>query len=301
MALNVSPQDLLRAGVHFGHSVSRWNPRMKPFIYGKRNLIHIIDLKSTLRGLVRAYHFIERVAARGDLVLFVGTKRQCQGVVESEAKRCGMPYVSERWLGGTLTNYSTIRMRLQRLNEIETMEKDGTINVYNKKEIAAIQRQKRKLRQNLEGLRTLERLPTALILVDPTHEAIAIQEADRVKAATLCLIDTDGDPNVADIIIPCNDDSFRVVRLILGQLADAVLAGRAKCPPAVKASAAPATTAAASGAPRAKPPTIAAPTAKPPAPTAKPAVTAPPPAPHAVEKPAVKAPTKPAAAKPATG
>jgi small subunit ribosomal protein S2 len=239
MPLTVSPQELLRAGVHFGHSVSRWNPRMKPYIYGKRNLIHIIDLKATLRGLVRAYHFIERLTARGELILFVGTKRQCQGVVETEAKRCGMPYVSERWLGGTLTNYSTIRKRLQRLNEIEKMEADGSINVYNKKEIAAIMREKRKLRRNLEGIRTLERLPAALVVVDPMHEAIAIQEADRIRAATICLIDTDGDPQKADIAIPCNDDSFRVVQIILGKLADAVLGGRARyVPPKAPAAAA---------------------------------------------------------------
>jgi small subunit ribosomal protein S2 len=249
MPLNVSPQDLLRAGVHFGHSSSRWNPRMKPYIYGKRNLIHIIDLKATIRGLVRAFHFIERLAAKGELVLFVGTKRQCQGVVEAEAKRCGMPYVNERWLGGTLTNYATIRMRLKRLNEIETMEKDGSINVmYNKKEISSIMREKRKLRRNLEGLRTLERLPAALVVVDPNHEKIAIQEADRIKAATLCLIDTDGDPEVADIAIPCNDDSFRVVQIILGRLADAVISGRARFIPPKAATPPPAP--AAGGPPR---------------------------------------------------
>jgi len=246
MPLTVSPQDLLRAGVHFGHSVSRWNPRMKPYIYGKRNLIHIIDLKATIRGLVRAYYFVERLASKGELVLFVGTKRQCQGVVEAEAKRCGMPYVAERWLGGTLTNYTTIRKRLQRLNEIETMEKDGSINVYNKKEISSIMREKRKLRRNLEGLRMMERLPAALVVIDPSHEAIAIQEADRIKAATICLIDTDGDPQVADIAIPCNDDSFRVVQILLGRLADAVISGRARYVPPRAAASAP-------GAPAAKP------------------------------------------------
>lgn len=249
MPLNVSPQDLLRAGVHFGHSVSRWNPRMKPYIYGKRNLIHIIDLRATIRGLVRAHSFLERLTSKGELVLFVGTKRQCQGVVESEAKRCGMPYVSERWLGGTLTNYATIRLRLQRLNEIETMEKDGSIHVYNKKEISAIMREKRKLRRNLEGLRTLERLPAALIVVDPMHEAIAIKEADRIKAATVCLIDTDGDPGVADISIPCNDDSFRVVQIILGKIADAVLSGRARFIPPKAAAPASAPVGASAGKP----------------------------------------------------
>ncbi len=274
MPLTVAPQDLLRAGVHFGHSVSRWNPRMKPYIYGKRNLIHIIDLKATIRGLVRAYHFLERLASKGELVLFVGTKRQCQGVVQAEAKRCGMPYVSERWLGGTLTNYTTIRKRLQRLNEIESMEKDGSINVYNKKEISGIMREKRKLTRNLEGLRLMERLPAALVVIDPSHEAIAIAEADRIKAATLCLIDTDGDPQVADIAIPCNDDSFRVVQIILGRLADAVIAGRARYVPPR-----PPMPAGAARPPAGRP--VPAPAAKPaPAPAAAPA-----PAPAAGEKP----------------
>lgn len=230
----VGPKDLLQAGVHFGHSVSRWNPRMKPYIYGKRNLIHIIDLKATIRGFVRAYHFVERLASRGEFILFVGTKRQARSVVEAEAKRCGMPYVSERWLGGTLTNYSTIRLRLKRLHAIEAMEKDGTINVYNKKEIADIQREKRKLRRNLDGIRNMDRLPSALIVVDPMHEAIAIEEADRIRAATVCLIDTDGDPERADIVIPCNDDSFRVVQILLGKLSDAVTAGRARFVPPSK-------------------------------------------------------------------
>jgi small subunit ribosomal protein S2 len=290
MPLNVSPQDLLRAGVHFGHSTSRWNPRMKPYIYGKRNLIHIIDLKATVRGLVRAYHFIERLASKGELVLFVGTKRQCQGVVEAEAKRCGMPYVSERWLGGTLTNYKTIRVRLQRLNEIEAMEKDGSINVmYNKKEISTIMREKRKLRRNLEGLRTLERLPAALVVIDPSHEAIAIQEADRIKAATVCLIDTDGNPEVADIAIPCNDDSFRVVQILLGRLADAVIAGRARFIP-------PRPAAAPAGAPAPRPagpvPAAAA-AARPAVPPVRPPAS---PAPVPAAKPAQPAP--PAARKP---
>ena len=281
MPLNVSPQDLLRAGVHFGHSSSRWNPRMKPYIYGKRNLIHIIDLKSTVRGLIRAYHFVERLASKGELVLFVGTKRQCQAVVEAEAKRCGMPYVAERWLGGTLTNYKTIRMRLQRLNEIEAMEKDGSIHVmYNKKEISTIMREKRKLRRNLEGLRTLERLPAALVVIDPTHEAIAILEADRIKAATICLIDTDGDPQVADIAIPCNDDSFRVVQILLGRLADAAIAGRARyIPPKAPVAPVPAVVAVprpggpvVAGVPVARPaaPAPAAPAVRPPAPPAAP-------------------------------
>jgi small subunit ribosomal protein S2 len=237
----LTPRDLLQAGVHFGHSVSRWNPRMKPYIYGKRNLIHIIDLKATIRGLVKAYHFIERLASKGDLILFVGTKRQARGVVEAEAKRCGMPYVSERWLGGTLTNYATIRLRLKRLHEIEDMEKTGAIHVYNKKEISAIQREKRKLLRNLDGIRNLDRLPTAMVVIDPMHEAIAVEEADRIRAATVCLIDTDGDPDRADVVIPCNDDSFRVIQIILGRLADAVISGRSRyVPPPKPAAPAPA-------------------------------------------------------------
>lgn len=228
MPLTISPKDLLESGVHFGHKVSRWNPKMAPYIFGKRNLIHIIDIRATIKGLVKAYHFLERLASRGEIILFVGTKRQAGAVVKKEALRVGMPYVSERWLGGTLTNYDTIRKRLNRLREIETWEQDGTLNRYSKKEQSSILREKRKLLRNLDGIRSLDRLPACLVVVDPKHEAIAVAEADKIGAATVALIDTDGDPGTIDLPIPGNDDSMKVVQIVINKLADAVAEGKAK-------------------------------------------------------------------------
>lgn len=227
----ISAEELLKSGVHFGHRVSRWNPKMKPYIYGKRNLIHILDIRQTVRGLVKAYHFIRNLAARGELVLFVGTKRQAGAVVRNEAVRAGMPFVAERWIGGTLTNYATVRERLKRLEEIETWEKDGTLSRYGKKEISAIMREKRKLVRNLEGIRTLQRLPACLVLIDPKHEHNAVKEADTLGAATVALIDTDGDPDEIDIPIPGNDDSMKVIQIVVSKLADAVIEGKAHAVP----------------------------------------------------------------------
>ncbi len=229
----ISPEELLKSGVHFGHRVSRWNPKMAPYIFDKRNQIHIIDLKQTIKGLVKAFHFLEKLASRNELILFVGTKRQAGSVIRDQAKRAGMPYVSERWIGGTLTNYATVRERLKRLEEIETWEQDGTMKRYGKKEQSAIHREKRKLVRNLDGLRTLQRLPTALVVVDPAHEKIAVLEADKIHAATVALIDTDGDPDTIDIPIPGNDDSMKVVNIIVSRLADAVLEGKSHADPIV--------------------------------------------------------------------
>lgn len=226
-SLSISARELLQSGVHYGHRVSRWNPKMRPYIHAKRNLIHIIDVRQTIRGLVKAWHFVKNMASRGEVILFVGTKRQAGAVVKTEALRCGMPYVSERWLGGTLTNYETIRTRLSRLKEIEQWEQDGTINRYSKKEQSSIQREKRKLLRNLDGLRTMDRLPTCMVVVDPRHEEIAITEANKVGAATVALIDTDGDPEAIDIPIPGNDDSMKVIQIVINRLADAVLEGKA--------------------------------------------------------------------------
>ncbi|HEY3227469.1 MAG TPA: 30S ribosomal protein S2 [Planctomycetota bacterium] len=226
----IDPKALLVAGVHFGHKVSRWNPKMAPFIFARRNLIHIIDVRETVKGLLKACHFLERIASRGELILFVGTKRQACTVIRDEAKRCSMPYVAERWLGGTLTNYATIRERLSRLKTIETWEEDGTIHRYGKKEQAGIAREKRKLIRNLDGIRTLDRLPAALMIIDPCHESIAVAEADKVGAATVALIDTDGDPEKIDVPIPGNDDSMKVIKIVVAKLADAVIEGRAKAP-----------------------------------------------------------------------
>jgi len=201
---------------------------MAPYIFGKRNLIHIIDLKATIKGMFKAYHFLERLAQRGETILFVGTKRQAGAVIKKEALRIGVPYVAERWLGGTLTNYDTIRKRLNRLREIEAWEKDGTLNRYSKKEQSSILREKRKLLRNLDGIRTLDRLPSCLVIIDPRHEAIAVQEADKIGAATVALIDTDGDPEKIDVPIPGNDDSMKVVQIVVAKLADAVAEGKAK-------------------------------------------------------------------------
>ena len=226
-ALSISARELLASGVHYGHKVSRWNPKMKPFIHAKKSLIHIIDVRETIKGLVRAWHFLQKLASRGDLILFVGTKRQAGAVVREQAARVGMPCVAERWLGGTLTNYETIRTRLNRLKEIEQWEQDGTINRYAKKEQSSIRREKRKLLRNLDGLRAMDRLPAALVIIDPVMEKIAVAEARKIGAATVALIDSDGDPDAIDLAIPGNDDSIKVVNIIVTKLADAVAEGKA--------------------------------------------------------------------------
>src|SRR5205809_1331839 len=267
----VQVQELIESGVHFGHRASRWNPKMRPFIYGKRNLIHIIDLKETVRGLLRAYRFLAKVASRGSLVLFVGTKRQAKEAIEREAARCGMPYVSERWLGGTLTNYRTIRDRLKRLQELESMwlpdgEAAGKANLpaymrsmlnesgklelgkspesaairgYSKKMVATLNRELTKITRNLQGIREMNRLPDALVVVDPHREEIAVKEAQRMGLTTVALIDTDSDPDMVDLPIPGNDDSIRSIELVLAKLADAVLEGRASLPPEPQSTARP--------------------------------------------------------------
>jgi small subunit ribosomal protein S2 len=263
----VQVQELIEAGVHYGHRASRWNPKMRPYIYGKRNLIHIIDLRETVRGLLRAYRFLTQVAAQGKLVLFVGTKRQAKEVIEREAARCGMPFVSERWLGGTLTNYRTIRNRLKRLQELEQlwlppgesasrvnmneymktmMNEAGKFDVtkaperaeirtYSKKMVSTLNREMSKIRRNLLGIREMNRLPDALIVVDPKREYIAVKEAQRSSIPTIALIDTDSDPDLVDLPIPGNDDSIRSIELVLTKLADAIVEGRKAVPPDIQA------------------------------------------------------------------
>src|SRR5438876_4573782 len=258
----VQVKDLIEAGVHFGHRASRWNPKMRPFIYGKRNLIHIIDLRETVRGLLRAYRYLTQVASKGSLVLFVGTKRQAKEAIEREANRSGMPYVNERWLGGTLTNYRTIRDRLKRLQELEglwlpagenaskidivaymrsMLNESGKLELnkspetaeirrYSKKMVATLNRELTKIRRNLEGIREMSRMPDALVVVDPKREYIAVKEAQRVGIATVALIDTDSDPDTVDLPIPGNDDSIRSIELMLAKLADAILEGKASLP-----------------------------------------------------------------------
>jgi small subunit ribosomal protein S2 len=218
-------KELLESGVHFGHRVSRWNPKMEPYIFGKRNLIHIIDLRQTLRGLFQGYHFLMKLCGSGREILLIGTKRQAKSVVEAEAKRCGMPYVTERWLGGTLTNFETITRRLDRLSELEKMEEVGQTSLLKKKELARFNREKRKLLRNLEGIRNMKKLPGAVLIVDPRREHIALKEAYKLGIPSICLIDTDSDPELVDIPIPGNDDAMRSIQIILHKLGEAMLAG----------------------------------------------------------------------------
>jgi small subunit ribosomal protein S2 len=226
----VAVKDLIEAGVHFGHRASRWNPKMRPYIYGKRNLIHIIDLRETMRGLLRACKYLNQIASQGKTILFVGTKRQAKETIEKEAARCGMPYVSERWLGGTLTNFRTIRSRLQRLQELEQMEATGQIHTFSKKMISSLSRERKKIFRNLQGIREMTRPPEAIVVVDPHREHIAVKEARKVGVTTVALIDTDSDPDTIDLAIPGNDDSIRSIELIVARFAQAIIDGRASLP-----------------------------------------------------------------------
>jgi small subunit ribosomal protein S2 len=219
-------KDLVDAGVHFGHRVSRWNPKMEPYIHGKRNMIHIIDVRETIKGLLRARKFIQSIVANGKDILFVGTKRQARHVVEEEAKRAGMHYVAERWLGGTLTNFRTIRARLNRLEELEKLWQTGQIETYSKKMKATLQREMDKIKANLEGIRRMDRMPGAMFIVDTRREHIAVKEAKKLGVPTIALIDTDSDPDLIDLPIPGNDDAMRAIEIIVHQLADAVIEGK---------------------------------------------------------------------------
>jgi small subunit ribosomal protein S2 len=222
----VNVQELIDAGVHYGHQTSRWNPKMKPYIHGRRHNIHIIDLQETIRGLIQATHFVRRLASTGAEILFLGTKKQIRAVVESEAARCGMPSVTERWIGGTLTNFPVVRERLARLEQIEGMETDGSLERYKKKDQSTLRREMRKIRRNLEGIRQLHGLPGAIVVVDPRREDICIREAARMNVPVVCILDTDCNPELADIVIPANDDAMSSVQLLLARIADAILEGR---------------------------------------------------------------------------
>ena len=201
---------------------------MKPYIYGKRNLIHILDLRATVRGLIRATSFLERLSGQGGEVCFVGTKRQARDLVSAEAKRTGMHFVNERWLGGTLTNFPTIMSRLKRLEELEALDKTGGIDEYSKKMVSSLKREKKKIVRNLDGLRMMKRKPDAIVIVDPSHEHICVKEAKKLGIPTICLLDSNCDPDAADIAIPGNDDAYRSIQAILGKLGDALLRGRNK-------------------------------------------------------------------------
>jgi small subunit ribosomal protein S2 len=219
-------RELINAGVHFGHSVSRWNPKMAPFIFAKRGNIHIIDVKKTLTGLLIARKLLAEVVSSGKDVVFVGTKRQAQKAVEAAAEKCGMHYVSERWLGGMLTNFRTIRSRLQRLEQLEAMQEDGTLESESKKQASRLKREMRKIKSNLDGIRKMSRLPGAVVAVDARKEYLALREARKLGITTVGLLDTDSDPDTVDVAIPANDDSIRAIDLILNQLADAVAIGK---------------------------------------------------------------------------
>ena len=222
----ISMKQLLEAGVHFGHQTRRWNPKMAQYIFTERNGIYIIDLQKTVRKIDEAYMFVRDVAMEGKSILFVGTKKQAQESIESEAKRCGMYYVNNRWLGGTLTNFRTIQTRIKRLNDIDAMEKNGQFDILPKKEVIKLCAEREKLLKNLGGIREMKKLPGALFIVDPRKERIAVAEARILGIPIVAIVDTNCDPDEIDYVIPGNDDAIRAVKLIAGKLADAVLEGK---------------------------------------------------------------------------
>ena len=222
----VNAKDLLLTGAHFGHRTSRWNPKMEPYIKGKRNMIHIMDVKETMKGLFRAKKLLQQLVAQGKDVLFVGTKRQARHAVQEEANRCGMHYVNERWLGGTLTNFRTIRARLNRLEELEKLWATGQIDTFSKKMKSTLQREMTKIKANLEGIRKMDRMPGVMFIIDTRREHIAVKEARKLGVPTIALIDTDSDPDLIDLPIPGNDDAMRAVEIILHELADSIIDGK---------------------------------------------------------------------------
>ena len=219
-------RELIGAGVHFGHAVSRWNPKMEPYIFGKRGLIHIINVKETLKGLMIAKKLLANVVSNGRDVVFVGTKRQAKKAVQSSAEQCGMHYVSERWLGGSLTNFRTIRSRLQRLEQLEEMEATGSIEDQSKKQGARLKRELNKIKTNLDGVRNMNRVPGVLVAVDAKKEYIALREARKLGIPTIAVLDTDSDPDTVDVAIPANDDSIKAIEILMHQLAEAVAEGK---------------------------------------------------------------------------
>ena len=222
----ISMKQLLEAGVHFGHQTRRWNPKMAQYIFTERNGIYIIDLQKTVRKIDEAYMFVRDIALEGKSILFVGTKKQAQESIEAEAKRCGMFYVNNRWLGGTLTNFRTMQTRIKRLNDIDAMEKNGQFDVLPKKEVIKLCAEREKLLKNLGGIREMKKLPGALFIVDPRKERIAVAEARTLGIPIVAIVDTNCDPDEIDYVIPGNDDAIRAVKLIAGKLADAVLEGK---------------------------------------------------------------------------
>jgi small subunit ribosomal protein S2 len=225
--LTIALNELLEAGVHFGHQTKRWNPKMKEYIFGERNGIYIIDLGKTAKLFRDAEHFVTTLASEGRTLLFVGTKRQAQDAIAEESQRCGMYHVNQRWLGGLLTNFTTIQRSLGRLRELEAMATDGRYETLSKKEIARIEKEKKKLQRNLDGIRNMSRLPDAVFVVDTRKEKIAVDEARKLKIPVIGVVDTNCDPDEVDYVIPGNDDALRAIRLFASRIADAVLSGRA--------------------------------------------------------------------------
>ncbi|MCR5375456.1 MAG: 30S ribosomal protein S2 [Lachnospiraceae bacterium] len=219
----ISMKQLLEAGVHFGHQTRRWNPKMAPYIYTERNGIYIIDLQKSVGKVDEAYAAVKNIVAEGGKILFVGTKKQAQDSIKSEAERCGMYFVNERWLGGMLTNFKTIRSRIARLKEIEKMSQDGTFDVLPKKEVIGIKKEWEKLEKNLGGIKDMAQIPDAIFVVDPKKERICVQEAHSLNIPLIGIADTNCDPDELDYVIPGNDDAIRAVKLIVGKMADAVI------------------------------------------------------------------------------
>jgi small subunit ribosomal protein S2 len=224
----VTMKELLEAGVHFGHQVKRWNPKMKKFIFGERNGIHIVDLQKTLKGLIEAYNFVKSAAATGAPVLFVGTKKQAQDSISEEAKRAGSFYVNNRWLGGMLTNFSTVKKSIERLKKIDAMKEDGTYNVLKKKEISMLEKERLNLEKNLSGIKDMTSLPGAIFIIDPRKERIAVAEAKRLSIPIVAVVDTNCDPDEIDYVIPGNDDAIRAIKLISSKIANAILESKSE-------------------------------------------------------------------------
>jgi len=222
----VSMKELLEAGVHFGHQVKRWNPKMKRYIFGQRNGIYIIDLQKTVQMFEEAYNFVKDLSSRGESILFVGTKKQAQDVVAEEAQRAGAFYVNQRWLGGLLTNLKTIRQSIQKLKRIEKMREDGTYNLLTKKEVAKLETERQHLEKNLIGIKDMETHPGAVFIIDPKKERLAVSEAKKLGIPVIAIVDTNCDPDEVDYVIPGNDDAIRTIRLITSKIADAIIEGK---------------------------------------------------------------------------
>ncbi len=222
----ITMKQLLEAGVHFGHQTRRWNPKMAPYIFTDRNGIYIIDLQKTVQKVEEAYNFVKETVANGGNILFVGTKKQAQEAVKEEAERCDMFYVNQRWLGGMLTNFQTIRHRIDRLKELEKMEEEGTLELLPKKEVAALLHEKERLNKFLGGIKNMNKLPDAVFVIDPRKERIAVAEARKLEIPIVAIVDTNCDPDEVDYVIPGNDDAIRAIKLLSGKIADAVLEGK---------------------------------------------------------------------------